>query len=96
MVVRGDVQVFVRRRPVSVVGPNQSQALPEVHEERDQQQHSRRDHHDLESGHPYLVVGVGVVPMNGSGVFGVRYWGSWPFHLLIAWSCRYSGVSVVA
>jgi hypothetical protein len=46
--------------------------LPEVQEQRDEQQYGRRDHDDLESGHGYFVV-VGVVPMNGSGVFGVRY-----------------------
>jgi hypothetical protein len=73
----------VRGRPVGMVGPDQPQALPEVQGQRDEQQHGRRDHDDLEGGHGYFVV-VGVVPMNGSGVFGVRYWGSWPFHLLIA------------
>ena len=67
-----------------MVRPDQPQSLPEVQEQGDEQQHRRRDHDDLESGHPYLAGVVGVVPMNGSGVFGVRYCGSWPFHLLIA------------
>lgn len=74
----------MRRRAVGVVRPDQPEALPEVQGQGDEQQDGRRDHDDLESGHGYFVVGFGVVPMNGRGVFGVRYWGSWPFHLLIA------------
>src|ERR1700687_519675 len=96
VVVRGDLEVLVRRRPVRVVAADESQALPEGEGQGDEQQHGRRDHDDLESGHRYLVGVVGVVPMNGSGVFGVRYWGSWPFHLVIGWSCTYAGVRVVA
>ncbi len=84
VLVRRDIEVLVRRRPVGVVAPDQAQALPEVKGQGDQKQHRGRDHDDLESGHPYLAGVVGVVPMKGSGVFGVRYWGSWPFHLLIA------------
>ena len=96
VVVRRDLEVLVGRRPVGVVFPDQAEPLPEEQGQGDQEQHGGRDHDDLQGGHRYLVAGVGVVPMNGSGVFGVRYWGSWPFHLLIAWSWRYSGVRVVA
>ena len=73
MVVRRYLEVLVWRRPVRVVAAEQPQTLPEEEGERDEQQHGRRDHDDLESGHRYLVGVVGVVPMNGRGVFGVRY-----------------------
>jgi len=69
---------------VGMVCSDEPQTLPNVQKQRDKQQHRRRHHDDLESDHPYLAGAVGVVPMNGSGVFGVRYCGSWPFHLLIA------------
>jgi hypothetical protein len=76
------VQVLVWRRPVGVVVAHPPQPLPQIQEQRDEEQHRGRDEDDLERSHGYFVAGV--VPMNGSGVFGVRYWGSWPFHLLIA------------
>ena len=73
VLVLGHVKVPVRRRRVRVASIEQTQPLPDVHEQRDQEQHRCRDHDDLKRGHLYLPVGTGGAPMNGSGVFGVRY-----------------------
>ena len=70
MVVWRYVQMLVWRRPVGMIA-HPSEPLPQVQEQRDQEQHRGRDQDDLERSHGYLVAGV--VPMNGSGVLGVRY-----------------------
>ena len=75
--------MLVGWRAMRVIRAHPSEPLPYEEEQRDEQQHRGRDHHDLESGHRYFTA-VGVVPMNGIAAPGVRYCGSWPFHLLMA------------
>ena len=64
------------------IATDPAEPSPDIQEERDQEQDRRSDQDDLESAMAYFVAGR--VPMNGIAAPGVRYCGSWPFHLLIA------------